>query len=748
MLHQYKLKRNFKVTFPKDISPMLATPVDSPFKNDDWSFEPKLDGVRALAYVQPGKVNLRSRRGLDLTAKYPLIEESLSVRKGEYVFDGEICALNKNGIPTFQGLQRGTFGLRSFDKDGSATENTLVYYIFDILFADGDDLKSLPLSKRREILASVLQTNQTVRLVEQLGSDGEAAFEACASNGLEGVVAKENQSRYEVGKRAKNWLKIKTSRSEEFLVCGFTEGTGARKGTFGSLLLGEYDDEGELKYVGGVGTGFNDAKLKALLAKMKRLIRKTCPFGRVPKGKLNPTWLKPELIAEVKFLERTNDNILRAPVFISLRDDKEPEQIKMVAQMHVEVKANNALEIAPKHDDISISKKSQKSKVEKVAKKKSSAISAIAQQVLDQLQNGTEKLTLECGKDSISVTNLNKIFWPAFGKQAAITKRDYLIYLAKVSDFIIPHIQDRLLTLVRFPNGINAGQFYQKHWERKLPSFVKTATIFTEHENRDQEFLVCNNLATLLWLGQIANLEIHTTHTRITGGDDAAKLPVKMSGSLEKLEQSIANYPDFMVLDLDPYLYSGRELKGAEPELHKEGFEQCREVAFKLKEHLDKLKLQAFVKTSGKTGLHIFIPIVRNVEYDTIREMSGLICRQVLHEMPDDTTMDWAVKKRKGKVFLDHNMNARSKSLASIYSPRVAPEACVSTPINWDELDTIYPTDFNTHTLPQRLLERGDIWADILSCKNDLHSKIISENKAVVQSIRGKNSKSRSKEIS
>ncbi|MBX9722593.1 MAG: hypothetical protein K2X81_14440, partial [Candidatus Obscuribacterales bacterium] len=342
----------------------------------------------------------------------------------------------------------------------------------------------------------------------------------------------------------------------------------------------------------------------------------------------------------------------------------------------------------------------------------------------------------ECGDDNIQLTNLNKIFWPAFGKQAAITKRDYLIYLARVSDFIIPHTQDRLLTLVRFPNGIDKGQFYQKHWEHKLPPFVKTASIFTEHENKDQEFLLCNNLPTLLWLGQIANLEIHTTHTRIVGGADAKQLSVKMTGSLKNIEESIANYPDFMVLDLDPYLYSGRERKGAEPELHKKGFEQCREVALQLKQHLDKLNLETFIKTSGKTGLHIYIPIVRNVDYDSIREMSGIICKQVLHELPEITTMEWAVQKRKGKLFLDHNMNARSKSLASVYSTRVAPEACVSTTVSWDELETIYPTDFNTRTVPDRLKDIGDIWADILGKKNDLHSKINSKNKTIGQELK------------
>jgi bifunctional non-homologous end joining protein LigD len=180
------------------------------------------------------------------------------------------------------------------------------------------------------------------------------------------------------------------------------------------------------------------------------------------------------------------------------------------------------------------------------------------------------------------------------------------------------------------------------------------------------------------------------------------------------------NYPDFLVLDLDPYLYSGREKKGAEPELHRQGFRNCCDVAIYLKKHLDDLKLSTFLKTSGKTGLHIYLPIKRNIDYDTVRSLAEILCRQVLKEHPDEVTMDWAVVRRTGRVFMDHNMNGRSKSLASIYSPRVAAEASVSTPLEWNELDKIYPTDFNMRTLPARLQRKGELWIDILQHKCDL----------------------------
>ncbi len=308
-----------------------------------------------------------------------------------------------------------------------------------------------------------------------------------------------------------------------------------------------------------------------------------------------------------------------------------------------------------------------------------------------------------------------------------ITKRDYLRYLVKVSPWLLPHLQDRLITLIRFPQGIEGIKFFQKHWQEKLPSFVQTVRTYTEHEKRDQTFLLCNNLSTLIWLGQIADLELHTSHTRISNESDGKKLPKTFTGSLKNIENSLLNYPDYMVFDLDPYLYSGHENKGAEPELHLKGFRKACQVALWLKELFDQLSINAFIKTSGRTGLHIYLPIKRNLDYDTVRSLSETIGRHVLEQHKSAITMDWSVKKRTGKVFLDHNMNARSKSLASIYSPRVSKEAAVSVPIEWDELSDIYPTDFNIETLPTILSKRGDLWADILSNKNDLQHLLSSK---------------------
>jgi bifunctional non-homologous end joining protein LigD len=328
-----------KSTFPKEIIPMLATLADAPFTSKGWFFEPKLDGVRAIAYIRNGVCSLTSRNKNDLTVKYPAIAKAMSDYDDDYVFDGEVVALDENGRPSFQHLQQSGMGLRAFSGRKTADSKAfLFYYVFDILYANGRDLTPLSVVDRKKILSHVLQTNDTVRLVESLGSDGMAAFQACVDNKLEGIVGKREDSIYEKGFRSRAWLKVKTNVSDEFLICGFTEGTGSRHHTFGSLLLGEFDEKGDLQYVGGVGTGFDSKKLAALLKRMKPLETKVCPFKKKPPAKLNPTWLKPEIVVAIKYLERTQNNILRAPVYLHSREDIKPNNVKETPVVHIETR--------------------------------------------------------------------------------------------------------------------------------------------------------------------------------------------------------------------------------------------------------------------------------------------------------------------------------------------------------------------------------------------------------------------------
>ncbi len=341
--------------------------------------------------------------------------------------------------------------------------------------------------------------------------------------------------------------------------------------------------------------------------------------------------------------------------------------------------------------------------------------------LIEQVDTAGNTATFSVDSYSVAFSNLNKVLWPGAGDVEPVTKRDYVRYLLQVSNYILPHLHGRPLTLIRYPNGVEGKSFFQKHWKNKKPEFVDTILLYSEHAKEDGEFIQCNNLPTLLWLAQLADLELHTAHTRVDEYPDGADLPRVFTGSADNIDRSLMNYPDFIVLDLDPYMYSGKESQGAEPELHEAGFAKVCEVALALKENLDKLKMDSFVKTSGRTGLHIYIPIIRNVEYDMVRALAETIGRHLLTQRPNDITMDWAVKKRTGKIFFDHNMNGRGKTLPSPYSPRNSKEATISTPLEWKELTKkLYPTDFTVRTIPDRLKKHGDIWADILDRKINL----------------------------
>jgi bifunctional non-homologous end joining protein LigD len=342
--------------------------------------------------------------------------------------------------------------------------------------------------------------------------------------------------------------------------------------------------------------------------------------------------------------------------------------------------------------------------------------------VLKQFSGKDDKLSLKVAGHTIAVSNLNKELWPKFGRRRALTKRDLLVYFARVSPYLLPHLRDRPLTLTRYPNGIDKPHFYQKHWEGEVPEFVDTVLLYSSHNEGDGEYLICNNLPTLLWLGQLADLELHTWYSRVNPEPDGHHLGTTFSGSIESMESSLLNYPDFVVFDLDPYIYSGEEAKGDEPALNKKAFAKTCEVALWLKDTLDSLSLSSFVKTTGRTGLHIYVPILRRLDYGAVRATAETIGHHLLRQHPREITMEWSVDKRRGKVFFDHNQNSRGKTLASVYSPRPHPSGAVSMPIRWDEVGSVYPTDFTMLTAPARLEEVGDLWANILDAKHDLEA--------------------------
>jgi bifunctional non-homologous end joining protein LigD len=693
-----------RAQLPKMMESMQATLTERPFSSPDWYFEPKLDGVRAISLIHEGEARLFSRRGIEATKTYPGIAAELGEQPSPaMVLDGEIVALGENGVPSFQRLQQ-RFGLqRETDIKRAESEIPVLYYVFDILYAEGYDLRGAPLSERKSLLEQIVAPGPCVQLVHHFEEEGEAAYEAAVRLGLEGLIAKRRDSVYESGRRSRYWLKIKAVQEQEFVVGGYSGGEGGRVGTFGSLLLGYYDD-GKLTYVGNVGSGFDDRMLETLKRRLEKLRTKTNPFAGDPKRsavafrrpKNVPVYfVRPELVAQVRFAQWTDEGILRAPSFLGLREDKAPRDVR-----------REEATPPPEGDAIQGGR--------------SHVAADEVQGVLEQLESKSEKFLLRVGGHKIPLNNLDKEFWPPYDGRRALTKRDLLRYLARVSPHLLPHMRDRPITLTRYPNGILAKHFYQKHWEAKLPEFVERVRLWSDQNEGDGDYLVCNNLPTLLWLGQLADIELHTWYSRVDPAPDGEHLTTTFAGSRRNIERSLLNYPEFIVFDLDPYIYSGQEKKGDEPELNRKAFQKTCEVALWLKDLLDSMSLSSFVKTTGKTGLHIYVPILRRLDYGAVRASAETIGKFLAGAHPRDITMKWAVDKRKGKIFFDHNQNVRGKTLASVYSPRPSPQAAVSMPVRWEELGDVYPPDFTILTAPDRLEQTGDLWATILNEKHDL----------------------------
>ena len=683
-------------SFPSRLSPMLARILDKPFSHDDWLFEPKLDGYRVLAFLQGGRVTLLSRNGIDLTSVFPTVVKELELQPaGEMVLDGEIVALDENGLPDFGLLQQYT-GLDKSIVDRPVTSIAITYYPFDLLHLDGSGLQQIPLHQRKKTLNQILIPGDSVQPVEYVEADGESFFRAAVQLGLEGMVAKRRDSLYEPGKRSRLWLKVKAVRAQEFVVGGHTRGAGERLETFGALLVGYYEGA-ELRYAGRVGTGFNQSTLKETRGLLSSLKSDQCPFAPDPElDKAENRWIRPELVAQVKFAQWTADGRLRAPVFLGLRDDIDPNEVRREQQ---------EADTGPRETPIQSLSDSPDDDVAGV---------------LEQLSGNQEKLLAEIAGHRISLTNLNKVLWPAAGSTPPVTKRDLIRYYARTASVLLPHLEYRPMTLTRYPDGIQGQGFYQKHYEQNLPEFVETVRLFSSHNEGDGDYILVNNLPTLIWLAQLANIELHPWLSRTVQEPDATHLNTTFTGSKETIDKSVLNNPDFIVFDLDPYIYSGKEKEGDEPELNRKAFAKVAEVARALKDILDELSLSSFLKTSGKTGLHIYVPILRQYDYTVTRKTCELIGRFLMQQRPKDVTMEWSVSKRGGKIFLDHNQNVRSKNMASIYSLRPLPGVPVSTPISWDELDGMYPTSLNIHSVPDRIEKMGDLWADILGAKHDL----------------------------
>ena len=333
-------------------------------------------------------------------------------------------------------------------------------------------------------------------------------------------------------------------------------------------------------------------------------------------------------------------------------------------------------------------------------------------------------VVLDLDGERVTITRLDKVLWPADAVSGleAYTRRDFVRYLLHAGPHMLRHMRSRPLTLIRMPEGVGGRRFVQFHWEQKLPAFVETISIWSEKNALAEEFLLCNNMATLLWLAHVGTLEFHVWHSRADTAPDAQGASTDFAASATALQRSILNFPDYVVFDIDPYIYSGREAQGGQPELNAAGFEKGRRVAFLLKELLDSMKLDSRVKTSGKTGLHVLVPVVRTIDYDAARALAQTIARHLVREHPQDITTEWDTRNRTGKVFFDYNMNVRVKTLSAPYSVRAIPGAPVSMPLSWADLETARPLDFRMDNVPALLEGSGDLWEDLIDAKQKLET--------------------------
>ena len=553
-----------RAAMPTSIKQMLAMPAAVPFSNPEWIFELKWDGYRALCYIERGKGRLVSRNQLPLDSRFPELEEiAKQIDCDSAIIDGEIVGLDKDGKPHFQLLQNRGYGQRGVKS--SPRPHAIIYYAFDLLYLNGMDLTAVALVERKELLKSILQPNGPVRFSDHVAEKGTDLFAEAKAMGLEGIVAKKADSRY-IQSRSDRWRKVKAVQTADVVIGGYTDPAGSRSG-FGALLVGLYGESG-LIGVGRAGSGFDRKELDRVYALLKARERASSPFTGPLPGERGAHWVEPELVCEVKFTEMTNDGQMRHPTYLRMRDDKDPRECTIATAEEIE-----APPPAPSE----------------------SATANSATTTGADILNATvrpENVTVNIDGVSVKLTHLKKIYWPAVAK----TKGDLLAYYNSVSETVLPYVRERPLILQRYPNGVDANYFFQ-HDVKNPPAF---AAVFSDQGlAADVDYIVCNNLATLLYVANLGVIPLHP-------------LPIR--------RQNPAT-PDWIVFDLDP-----------EP---KAPFESVCHLAVAIRDLLKVLGLESFAKTSGSAGMHVYVPIEPELGFDDCVQFATVVARSVQQKLPE-----------------------------------------------------------------------------------------------------------------
>jgi bifunctional non-homologous end joining protein LigD len=670
------IKKGEKASFPSNTTPMLATLVDKPFDEAGWLYEVKWDGYRTIIYLNNGEVEMRSRNNKSFNEKFYAIYDALKRWKINVVADGEIVVLNNKGISNFGDLQNWR----------SEADGELILYLFDVLWLDGYNLMQLPLLERKEILQSIIPTSTSIRISESFDAGATEFFEVAKKLNLEGIIAKKANSIYMPEKRSKEWLKIKTGKRQEVIIGGFTNNEGSNK-PFSALLVGVYKNDA-LVYTGKIGTGFSQKLQREMMQQFKTLITDKTPFDHEPdvnkpsRFRPNPpkataTWLKPQLVCEVSYAEITSDGVMRHPSFEGMRVDKNAKDINLEKEKPVEHVLDNESS-STKHISNAIAMKKKAAK-NSSADLTSKLIKASSNTERKTLLNPTEKSqTKTVNGHGLTFNNLDKIYYPAVKGQRAVTKRDIINYYYQVAPYMVPYLKDRPQTMIRYPNGITGESFYQKDVTGKVPDWVELFPYYTEaggHRN----FMVCTNEAGLLLMASLGSLEIHPWSSRVQKPDN----------------------PDWCILDLDPG--------------DKTTFEQVITAAQTIKQMLDDIGADAYCKTSGATGIHIYLPLGAKYSYEQSKEFGRVLVTIIQSQLPKFTSIERIVQNRQGKMYLDFLQNRPQATLAAPYSLRPKPGATVSMPLHWDEVKKgLKVKDFTIFNSVERIQQQGDIFKAVI----------------------------------
>lgn len=574
------------------IPPQLATLVERPPQGEDWVHEIKFDGYRVQAHFDKRSIRLFTRSGQDWTEKYPAIAKDIQKLKVESaIFDGEIVALDEQGKSNFQKLQN---AMKSND------QKSLRYFVFDLLYLNGEDLREKTLWERKDLLAEILEPHKksTVLYSEHFEVDGDGFLKASCDLKLEGIVSKKLDSTY-VSRRTESWVKAKCKQRQEFVIGGYTEGQGSRVG-FGALLLGIYEN-GRLKYVGKCGTGFDQNLLVDIKKKLKKREIEDSPFDLKSPREPRVHWVRPELAAEVNFANWTDEGILRVPVFQGLREDKPASEI---------------------HKEVPKEKRTKKSR-------------------------------------ELTLTHPDKIIY----KKEKITKLDLASYFQEVSSFMLPHISNRPLTLVRCPQGHYKSCFYQKHYQAGVPPGI--FPVMVKEDKREQPYMAVDSEEGLIALVQMGAVEVHLRNSRA-----------------DKLDN-----PDQFVMDFDP----GPQVP----------WQQVIDGVLEMKEMLEGLKLKSFVKTTGGKGLHIHVPIEPLYSWQQIKDLTATLAKEMVSRHPDLYVDKMAKNIRHKKIFVDYLRNSSGATAIAPYSTRAKELSAVAMPIEWSEVESL--TSGNQFTLKKAL---------------------------------------------